>query len=215
MTTQQVKPHDWPPPGGLLLLCLALTWLGYVMPWVTHQSAALQINGFDLAEWMTFLPEVRSGSLAANRITQLVPLAIAVVTTAAFAWEVRGLGRWLLLAVAGVGLVSLLPGYPFILFFREDVTVQRQLMLAAAAAVLTTATFLLPRLPYSLGVWLRVALVAVGVVVAVFNFAALQPVVSALYGASIPPGSGLVLMVAGFVGCGVLLLWRGFRPRTG
>ncbi len=187
---------------------LALVWLGYFGPWVTHQSGALSINGFDLAEWMTFLPEVRNGSLPANRITQLVPLAVAVIVTSALAWQMHGLARWLLSGLAAIGLLSLLPGYPFILFFREDTTVQRQLMLAGGTLAAALATLGLPRLPFKLGGWVLVTLIIAGMVIACRNFLALQPVVSALYGTSISAGYGLLFMQAGFLLTAAAELWR-------
>lgn len=47
----------------LILLGLALA--GYWGPWLVHPSASLTLNGYDLSEWVTFLPQVRDGSLFA------------------------------------------------------------------------------------------------------------------------------------------------------
>src|SRR6185436_5919146 len=59
----------------LRTLSLLLALIGYWTPWLTHPVAALRLNGFELSEWVTFLPGVRDGSLPFNRLAFLIPLA--------------------------------------------------------------------------------------------------------------------------------------------
>ena len=54
---------------------LALAVAGYWLPWLTHPAAALRLNGYELSEWVTFLPGVRDGSLPLSRLVFLIPLA--------------------------------------------------------------------------------------------------------------------------------------------
>ena len=43
---------------GLLLL-----WLGYFLPWVPHQAAALSMGAYDLSDWVPLLPQVQMASM--------------------------------------------------------------------------------------------------------------------------------------------------------
>src|SRR5437870_3045187 len=56
-------------------LALLLALVGYWLPWLTAPAAALRLNGYELSEWITFLPGVRDGSLPLNRLVFLLPLA--------------------------------------------------------------------------------------------------------------------------------------------
>ena len=57
------------------LVALVLALVGYWSPWLTHATAALRLNGYELSEWITFLPGVRSGELPLSRLLFLLPLA--------------------------------------------------------------------------------------------------------------------------------------------
>src|SRR5437764_9978299 len=61
--------------GLRTLIPLGLALIGYWTPWLTHPAAALRLNGYELSEWVTFLPGVRDGSLPFNRLAFLIPLA--------------------------------------------------------------------------------------------------------------------------------------------
>jgi hypothetical protein len=58
LTQVRLRTARW---ETLILLGLAL--VGYWGPWLIHPSAALTLNGYELSEWATFLPQVRDGSL--------------------------------------------------------------------------------------------------------------------------------------------------------
>ena len=57
------------------LAAAAAALVGYWSPWLTHPAAALRLNGYELSEWITFLPDVRTGNLALSRLLFLLPLA--------------------------------------------------------------------------------------------------------------------------------------------
>jgi hypothetical protein len=68
------------------LAAAALALAGYWAPWLAHRTAALRLNGYELSEWVTFLPGVRSGELPISRLLFLLPLAclallLAIVAT--------------------------------------------------------------------------------------------------------------------------------------
>ena len=66
-------------------LALPLGWVlvavGYFGPWIAHETAALTLNGPDMAEFIKFLPEVMSGSLETMRQVFYLP-AFATVASA-------------------------------------------------------------------------------------------------------------------------------------
>lgn len=179
--------------GGLILL-----WSGYFGPWVLGGSAALTMNAYDLAEWVTFLPGVRDGSLLFGRLHLLGPLALTLLLTGRLAWTLAGGRRWAGIAIALLGGLLLLPGYPFILYWRDDVEVQAQLALFAATWFAIVAAGALSRLwQPGLRFAAMVASVA-GFAVAAWTLLMARPAVAALYGAPPPIGWGWAAMLAGF-----------------
>jgi len=66
-------------PFHLLLISQFAALTGYFGPWVAHETAALTLTGQDLAEFVKFLPSVRSGELqVARQIFYLPPLIVAL-----------------------------------------------------------------------------------------------------------------------------------------
>ncbi len=47
---------------GWVLVCLAFALIGYHLAWYTHPTAGFTTNAFDLAEWASLHPAVRSSS---------------------------------------------------------------------------------------------------------------------------------------------------------
>lgn len=188
--------------AGLGVLAL---WLGYFFrPWIPASSPALVLNGFDLAERLTFLPEVQTGALPISRLQQTLPLTALLILTIGFAATVRGWPRWALIALAAIGLFGVLPGYPFILFWRSDATVQQQLTLTAltvlAGGLLFALTALTHRWPSHLRrapAFLLLTLAIAAAALAAVNLATLLPAFSALYARPLPPGDGLWLYLLG------------------
>jgi hypothetical protein len=56
------------------LAALGLALIGYWLPWLTAPAAALRLNGYELSEWITYLPGVRDGTLPLSRLLFLLPL---------------------------------------------------------------------------------------------------------------------------------------------
>src|SRR5687767_6493572 len=107
---------------------ILLALVGYWAPWLTHPAAALRLNGYELSEWITFLPGVRDGTLPFNRLAFLIPLAclglLSGITAAHFRsmtapsswlrpkWP-RSLIGWALLVLAALGCYGVFPPYPY------------------------------------------------------------------------------------------------------
>lgn len=196
--------HFW--QRGLWLAGLLLMWLGFFSPWLGNPAAALRVNGYDLAEWMSFIAEVQQGLVATNRVQHLWPLALLCMLTVLLAWQTGLWGRLALLALAGAGLLSLLPGYPFVLYWREDATVRLMIVTALVAGALCAVSALLLRLPPGPRGWLSALLSGLlaltAVALGVQSRLALEPVVAQWYGHAVPWGYGLWL----FLGGGLLLV---------
>ncbi len=198
--------------GVAFALGIALLWVGYFLPWVPHRAAALTMGAYDLGDWVTLLPQVQAGSLPVGRLHFLALLALAAALTAGRASAGRA-RRWLLLP-AGLGALMLLPGYPAIMWYRTDATVQALLGLLAATLLAAGAFWRWPQ-------WRWMGLLQ-GVVAAVSGVRALRallllrPVVGELYGALPPIGPGwyatlaacLLIFVAGVSGPVLQLLDR-------
>src|SRR5258707_12161641 len=78
------------------LAALGLALVGYWLPWLTHPVAALRLNGYELSEWVTYLPGVRDGSLPLSRLLFLLPLScLALLLALASSWQPVGSPRLL------------------------------------------------------------------------------------------------------------------------
>ena len=64
------------------LAALGLALVGYWLPWLAVSPAALRLNGYELSEWVTFLPGVRDGTLPLSRLLFLMPLVCLAVLLA-------------------------------------------------------------------------------------------------------------------------------------
>lgn len=118
---------------GLLLIA----WIGCYFPWVATTGAAFSVNLFDLAEWTSLDPAVRSGNpallstfLLRATVALIAPaLAIKVgdVPNRAARW-----GLWLLTLLIGIGLL------PPLDFFRgafDDPNYQQQFGIALITVI--------------------------------------------------------------------------------
>ena len=186
---------------------VALLWFGCFGPWVYHRSGALSLNAYDMAEWITFLPQVRSGSLTVGRFHFLGLLSLTTVLTAA--WALGSPRRWWALALSVLGVVMLMPGYPFILWYRTDYGVQVQLGLATATIVVSILSGWLRKTTVMLGLTTLAALI--GMVLSSWSLVAVRPAVTELYGAIPTIGWGWYAMNAGLMSLLVMSVVRVLR----
>jgi hypothetical protein len=199
-------------PFSLALLLLALA--GYWSPWLTHPAAALRLSGFDLAEWVTFLPGVRDGSLPLSRLAFLTPLACLALLLRIEAARTRPArtsgwrsflpGAWLgwgLLALALVCNLLVLP--PYEAFRNRDYWPEYQTQfIVACAALLGIAVCQL--LPNKVNALLQIALALVGGAYGAWALTTLRPTANELLNAPWAVGYGWIAMLVGFAGLAVL-----------
>jgi hypothetical protein len=176
-----------------------LALLGYWSPWLSLPPAALRLSGYDLAEWITFLPGVRDGSLLLNRLSFLTPLACLALLLgfAAARCPLRSGVRWGLWLLGLISAYNVLPVYPYLLTAYADPEFQLQFIVACAAGggvllclALPPAWLDLPQLGLAvLGAWSGAA-----------GLLAVRPAAMALMAGPWPVGIGWAAMLLGFAG---------------
>jgi hypothetical protein len=203
------------PGRWLLLVGLLLAAVGASFgPWVDRPAAALMLTAPDLAEFVKFLPEVRTGSLTIHRLLFLFPL---FVTTFALPLVVtnRRLGypgwvRWpALVAVIPLSLTLLPPVWsPGVLLSAEFRLQTSACVLCLGMVVGARWLRLMPLRPI---VALLVPLSLAAPALALWQFFAVQEAVTHAYASLIVPGWGAWITVVCFalVVFGMLLALRG------
>lgn len=207
--------------GWLLELGLFLTGLGGAfLPWIWREPVALQLTAPGLAEFIKFLPEVRSGQIHPQRLFFLLPLFFAMLalpltlenqTLALPLWL-----RWALrLAVLPLALAALSPVWTPAILIAPEFRLQTGLALAAMALSLLAPFFKnLPRR--------GPALIVVGgglaaIILPAWHFSLIQAGISEAYHQPVSLGWGWWLTVAGLaasIAGGIWLAWLGERDRV-
>jgi hypothetical protein len=186
---------------------------GAFLPWIWYESVALQLTAPGLAEFVKFLPEVRTGQLQLQRLYFLLPLFLAMLglplLTFNQALRLPVWLRWLLrVAVLPLALAALSPVWtPAILIAPEF---RLQTLLAVFAVGLAVIAPLLKRLPFKvLGVFLVGGGLA-ALILPAWQFSLAQPSISEVYHDSVSLGWGWWFTAGGLVFSFVGGIWVGF-----
>jgi hypothetical protein len=120
----------------IIIIALAGIMLAaYSLPWVTHLSASLSFNAYDLAEWTTLNPGVRGTDLG-----WFIPLALRgqllFIGITLVLWVPS---RWLSVGVLLSFFVALLPPFEFFSGSMADPNYRQQFALALTMAVMGLA----------------------------------------------------------------------------
>ncbi len=183
-------------PLGLFLAGVG----GGFAPWIWRESVAAQLTGPGLAEFVKFLPEIRTGELHIQRLYFLLPLFVAMlflpVVVENRALALPGWLRWgLRLAVMPMALAGLSPVWtPAILMAPEF---RLQTLLAGVAVGLALIGPLLGRLPFKMVVAFLTAAALMAIILPWWHFSLIQPAISAIYNGPISLGWGWWLTVTG------------------
>jgi hypothetical protein len=183
-----------------VLVALLLAWAGYVGPWVAHRAAGLVICGFDLAEYVKFLGEVRTGALVIWREWFILPagalsLSLALVAVnrrLAYHWVVAGP---LLIASLLAALSILPPAWTPALLLTPEFHRQTILMLACLGVI--AASPLLRRLPTRALLAFAGAALLTTSAGALREFVRVKPAIDHVYGTPPPIGWGAIALPAG------------------
>jgi hypothetical protein len=212
-----VVPHGraWQLGRWLLLLgwLLAAAGASYA-PWVERGPAALALTAPDLAEFVKFLPEVRHGTLGAQRLLFLAPLfSVAFATSPIASSEHLACPGWLravlLAAVVPLALTLLPPVWsPSVLMANEF---RLQTAGCVACLFLVVVSPWLRRLPLRTIVVPLAPLSLASPAIGLWQFGRVQGAVAAAYAGMIVPGWGAwaALIGGGLISLGLLLAWRG------
>ena len=203
---------------------LAIAIVGYWAPWVDHFTAALVIPGFDLAEYVKFLPEVRAGTVPVIRELFYLPAPVAGLCLGLIVGRRRrGLPAWcaILLAIIAACLALVVAPPPdFIIRFPQDGGLRaewgRQAALSAAGFLAVAAALIWAR---HLRRWIAVLLnslsAIIGTAIPLWQFFALRPAIDRVYHKPVVLGWGLWLMPAGFALFVGAVWWSAFSSGEG
>jgi hypothetical protein len=191
------RADRWLLLAGLLLAALGSSFA----PWVDRSPAALLLTAPDMAEFVKFLPEVRAGSLAVQRLLFLLPLAVVTLSLPLVA-AARQLAyprwmRWLVLAVTLPLALTLLPPV-----WSPPVFVSDEFRLQTAACGLGLGLVAVsPALKGVPARWLAVLLLPLSLAapaLALWQFFVVQKAVTRAYASPVVPGWGAWATAAGF-----------------
>ncbi len=201
------------------LLCTAL---GYWGAWLPHRAAALAILGLDLAEYVKFVPEVRSGSIVIRRevfYNPLITLALGLILlgTLRAVKLPRGVRVGLVLLAVPVALSMLPPAWTPASLRTPEFRPQTTVMLLLLAAV-PLAPWLYRYGPDPVR-GLVLLVLAMLPIPAIGGFLRLLPALERLYNRPLQPGAAVYLTGVGaalLAVAGLLLLlgwWSDFKGK--
>ncbi len=190
-------------PTALLLAGWALAALGYWSAWVWAAPVGLRVPGIDLAEYVKFIAEVRSGQIRLTREVFLLPLvAISLsmsLLTQRSELRLPSALRWLInLLAIPVALAMLPPAWtPSLLLTPEFM---KQTVVMAVCIVAAGMSYpLLRRMPLALSAIIVALLALASLVLAVSAFLKLRTPLDAIYGHPVDFGSGPILLTIGLL----------------
>jgi len=187
----------------LTLFGLLSILIGYWAPWVDHPAAGLVQNGFDLSEFVKFLPQVKSGGEPMTRWLLFLPLAAVALNLSLWAHGLPGRRahglRLTLIAVSLLLLIILIPPYPYTpdRLLGDEFRARTILALASWAIFLLSLAWQGRWLP---GEWMPILLALLtlaGTTTPIVQFLSLRDALSAVYGRPIAIGWGVWLMGGG------------------
>ena len=195
--------------GWLIILGSVCAIVGYFGPWVPHETAALTVTGFELAEFAKFFPQVQGGTVSVVRALFYTPLITVVVLLAFLAGRTTiRVVRLVVPPVTALMLLVVLLPYPVVdgarqaLATRASVRIDPQyagqLRLVAVGMALALLAPLGRRLSRLVCGGLIALLALAGIVPPLWQFGILRPLVVDLYDKSFGLGWGLIACVAGF-----------------
>ena len=201
-----MRAASWLLAAGLLLTGVG----GAFLPWVWRESVALQLTGPGLAEFVKFLPEIRTLQLEIDRLYFLYPLFLAMLALPLLI-ENRDLLlpswlRWgLRLAVIPLALAAISPVWkPGVLIAPEF---RDQTILALVAMGLAVIAPLLRGLSIKVSVPALIIGSLVATILPLRQFSQVQPSLEAIYNSPINLGWGWWFTLIGIIIALVGGLW--------
>jgi hypothetical protein len=196
-----------------VLAGVALALVGTWGSWVPHRVAALALSGWDLAEFVKFVP----GALVPREMFFLPPWCAGVALVVIANLQVGKLAdlqickfahlRWRVgLGLVALGLmVAILPPYPDLFRGYRLEEWRGQFVLGVSGVLVTLLGLVAPEVKALRGRWsarvaggLLLALALGGAVPALWQFIQVRNEIEAVYGASLGWGWGIVVFLIGW-----------------
>ncbi len=121
----------------LVIFCLASALIAYLLPWVINPGISLSLNAYDLAEWASLHPAVRTGSppFFTSLLLRLPLVLLACMIVFALRPMMRH--RLTLTIIIMLFTAALLPPLEFLTIYRDDPNYQQQFVLAILTLVIS------------------------------------------------------------------------------
>ncbi len=135
--------------GWVILVCVLLALICYYRPWYTHKTAGFTMHAFDLAEFASLHPAVRSSSppMLASFLLRVPQVALAAAfVLLANGWRDPRL-RWVLRGVALTLALRFLPPSDFFSSASGDPNYRQMALLTGLGLVTIAVSGLLVRAP--------------------------------------------------------------------
>jgi hypothetical protein len=200
------RDSEWLDWAALILL--AAVWVGIWGPWIPNPAVALTQNALDLAEWATFLTDVRYGGLRLMPELLRLGVALAGVALAVAAGAIeRWPLRWVIRLAAVIPGMVMLPPYPFLL---NPIGSGYEWRMAAALVLWAGVglTLFSDQLGWKGQRWLIVAVSGLAVVSGWWAYLAIQGPFGAHYSHALHPGWGLIVFGLGLVAAAGLAVYE-------
>ncbi len=199
--------------AGLIVGCLALGIVGYYLPWFAHSTAGFTMNGFDLAEWSSLHPAVRSSS--PPMLTSFLLRLPQVVLAAALALAANGLldprRRWVARGAAVLLALRMVPPTDFFGSARGDPNYRQMAFLTVAGLALVLGALGLYRLSPRWQKWLLAALLVSGLLAGWVGLSRAGTLLEN-FEIDVHPGAGIILWSAASGAAMLLVLWPESGP---
>lgn len=182
----------------LFPLAVTLILVGYLQVWLPHPAAGLTQVGYELGEWVKFIPEIRFGEATFSRNwLYLPPITLG---SSLVLWTV-GRDGWQAWFMRGLGcLVALLAMPPLGVILNEDSAEWRlRLSWIALVAFVALITPLLAEIPPRTVFIVLMVLALVGGIVPTVVYLSFRPIISNLLGSPVGIGIGVWLNLAGHI----------------
>lgn len=198
----------------IMLAALILMLVGYYSSWYQHETAGFTMNAFDLAEWTSLHPAVRSGSppLLTSFLLRL-PLLTLAMAWALNANDYRNAYlRWLMRGSAGLLLLRLIPPADFVTSASSDPNYRQMALLTVLGGAGWLAALTAGRLPERMRAPGAIVLLLTGAAIGWFGLSRADELL-ANFEIAVSIGVGPVLYSVGAGLASLALLWR-WREHT-
>jgi hypothetical protein len=189
-------------PQFLLLTIGILGLAAYCLPWLTNPGVGLSFGAYDLAEWSSLHPAVRSGNpMLLTSFLLRLPLATFGLIVGAIIFKKNIALRVIFVVLVAI---ALLPPLEFFTQYRDDPNYQQQFTLAILTAIVGLGSIAIRSRRWDAILWAICAMIG-----AISGLAGLIQGYNLMQGFELPTALGLggIGFILLNLGVGALILW--------